>query len=550
MSRKRLIILLAAVSAVLLVLSNIPLIYGFLHHVPGRRFMGIVAGVRDSNFYFMMMQQADSLRFFLQNKFAPGEPNVIYHGFFWIPLGIIGRLFSGGYLWIYHLARAAATILFVPVAWYFVSRFFEEGNRWKLAPKIAALLIICFGAGAGWIPMLGYFRTGVMSFVPADIATPEASSFYTLLTFPHLALALILIALSFALLQESVSKGAVTPAIAAGLCGFVLGFIHVVNLVVIFAVLAAYAGISLLFQRQKMPARATIAFAAISIWPVAYYVYLSLMHPDLLPQVPVRSPSPLAYLAGFAPLLILSSFYVIKTILQKRLANGDLLLLCWISVNALMLYSNPLLKQEARAVLGLQLPLAVLAARGIFEGVLPALGIYDAEAGVQQKKTVGAAVAIFLVIFTFPSSICNMFDRVERVKAHPEAFSLADDEYEALIFLRNQSGGGVVLSGDIIGNYIPRMTGKCSWLGQYDLPSHTSRLQSARLFFSGILPKQEAEKFLRDNDIEFIYYGREEGAMGHFQAAQALNLEEVFHKGAVAVYRYGGAPASGADQHL
>jgi len=288
-SRKRIIVFLAAVSAALLLLSNLPLLYGCLQHVPGRRFMGIVAGVRDANFYFMMMQQTDSCRLFLENKFASGEPNIIYHGFFWIPLGLLARLLQVDLVLVYHGARIIATIIFVPAAWYLVSRFTE-----KPAEKVAGLLIICFGAGAGWIQMARYYRTGAMAFAPADIATPEASSFFTLMTFPHLSVSLILIALSFALIRESVSRDRIFAALIAGICGFVLGFIHVVNLVVMFAVLAAYAGISLLVMKRKMPLRAAIAFGAVSIWPVAYYVYLTLVYPDLLPQAPVRSPGPAA----------------------------------------------------------------------------------------------------------------------------------------------------------------------------------------------------------------------------------------------------------------
>jgi hypothetical protein len=531
-SSRRTILLLLAVTAGLLAGANIPLLYGLLQHLPGRRFMGIVAGVRDTNFYFMMMEQADSWRLLLENKFAAGEPNTIYHGFFWALLGRIAHLFGVSNVVAFHAARAAAIILFVPVTWYLVSRFLTSK-----AERVAALLMICFGAGAGWIWMLNYYRTGVMASAPVDIATPEASSFFTLMSFPHLALALALIGLIFALVGAAISENKLRFALGAGLCGLALGFIHAVNLVVIFAALAVYVAASAVLKKQTRPLRVAIAFGAVAVWPVAYYLYLSLIHPVLLPQLPVRSPAPAAYLVGFAPFLVLSLLYAFSLAKKRALSNKDLLLLCWAVVNFLLLYSYPLISQEARAVLGMQLPLAMLAASGIFQVVLPALGLGRVEGQNARKAAAGLVVAALLVIFTFPSSFCNMIERVSRLRARPEAFSLTHDEYEALRFLREQSGEGVVLSGEVIGNYAPGLTGKYSWLGQYDLPSRDNRYRLAKVLFAEITRDDEREDLLRDNGIEFIYHGPEEREMGDLAPENLSYLERIFSSESVSVYR-------------
>jgi len=117
------------------------------------------------------------------------------------------------------------------------------------------------------------------------------------------------------------------------------------------------------------------------------------------------------------------------------------------------------------------------------------------------------------------------------------AFSLSDDEYEALLFLKNIPGKGSVLSGDGIGNYVPGMTGKYSWLGQYDLPSHDSRYRMAKIFFAEATPQVQRENFLNSGGIGFVYYGREERFIGRFDPAGAPYLERVFQNQSVAVYQ-------------
>jgi hypothetical protein len=186
-------------------------------------------------------------------------------------------------------------------------------------------------------------------------------------------------------------------------------------------------------------------------------------------------------------------------------------------------------------VLGLQLPLAVLSARAIFEVVLPIAGIQFNKS--MRKTTAGVALAALIVLFTFPSSFCNILERVSRLRQYPEAFSLAEDEYDALRFLQNEKGKGIVLSGDVVGNYIPGMTGKNSWLGQYDLPSHDSRYRMAKIFFVETTPLVERSNFLKNSGIGFVFYGWEERAMGMFNPASVPYLERIFQNQSVAIFR-------------
>lgn len=522
---------LPLVTLALLILTNIPLLCGYLKQPPGLKFMGIIAGVRDTNFYFMMMQQADGWSPILRNYFAPGEPDTIYHGFFWFFLGKIQTALGLGEVTAYHAARTAATILFVPAAYYLICRFLRSA-----AERMVALVLLSFGAGAGWIWLLRYYRTGNISFVPVDIGTPEASSFFTLMTFPHLSFALVLIVLCVALFEDSVSKQKTRPALAAGGCGLALGFIHAVNLVIICAALAVFSLASLAFLKQRQPLRSTIVFGAVSVWPIVYYGVLMLTQSELLPHLPVRSPAPAAYAAGFAPYILLSAIRVGALVRSRTLPREDLFLICWAITNALLLYSYPLLSQEGRAVLGLQIPLVLLSVRSLFAHVFPSLGLIP-ETRMPTRRLPAAAVVAALLVFTIPTTFCNIFERVSRLAEHPESFSLTQSEYEALLFLRDAPGDGVVLSGDWVGNYVPRIARKYSWLGQYDLPSHDKRLEAARTFFAKATTPSSRREILKANNIAFVFYGGDERTLGAFDPDEADFLTRVFARDGTRVYR-------------
>lgn len=528
----RISVFLLLVIIVFVSLSNIPLIYGYLNQPADLKFMGIIAGVRDANFYFMMMRQAEGWRPILENYFAAGEPNAIVHGFFWFFLGKLSKALGTGCLPTYHAARVAAAMVFVPVAWYLVSRFLSS-----TAERVTALMMLVFGAGGGWVFMLSHFRGEAMRFVPVDVGTPEASSFFTLMTFPHLSFALILIGLCFALLKDSFSEGKTPLAVIAGACGIVLGFIHAVNLVVIFAVLAVFTIASIIFLRDSRPIRPMVIFGALSVWSIAYYAYLAIARPELLPQAPVRSPTPLAYLVGFAPFVVLSAIHIARLVRGRTLPRGDLLLICWAAANSLLLYSYPALSQEARAVLGLQMPLVILSTRGIFSALLPALGLKGQMGAGDSKRLAGTLLTALIVVFTFPATFCNIIERVSRLEHYPEVFSLRRDEYAALQFLERRPEGGAVLSADWVGNYVPRLTGRHSYLGQYDLPSHDTRLRRATEFFSERTAPSARRDFLKRSGIGFVYRGRDERTLGRFDPGEAPYLELIFEKGGVSVYR-------------
>jgi hypothetical protein len=336
---------------------------------------------------------------------------------------------------------------------------------------------------------------------------------------------------------DAVESEKIKPALWAGVCALVVGFIHAFNLVVICAALALFAAASLALKRDRSPMRPAVAVACFAVWPIAYYTYITLAMPGLLPVGAVRSPTPLAYLVGFGPLVLVGAVRCVALIRTRELPRPDLFLLCWIVANSALLYSYPILSQEARAVLGLQLPLATLAVRALFMDILPALGAeWEAQEPGRRKALAWVVVMIFVGV-ALPTTIYNVVDRSLRLKNHPELFSLAHGDTGVLERLRGLPEG-VVLSGDRIGSYIPRVARKWAFMGQYNYPSYERRMGSIEEFFSEATPDARRYEILSANGIDYVYYGWQERKIGGFNPEDADYLQLIYNHKNTGVYLY------------
>lgn len=522
---------ICSVVVVLLAFSNIPLLYGYIHKTPGLRFMGIFAGVRDANVYFMMMIQGIGASPIIENYFRPGEPNTIYHGLFWFFLGKLACWFHAPNLAMYHACRIAATITFVPLFYWGTARFLSSA-----AERLTALVVVCFGAGAGWLLMILRHQQYNLPFLPADVWTPEASAFYSLMAFPHTAISLNLILLCMVLAWDAIDSERAKPAWAAGLCGLILGFINAFQLLVVCFGLMIFLPASTLLRYDKASFRPGIIFGSLAVWPLGYYTFILIARPGALPGAVVRSPTPLAYLVGFGPVILLGLVRIVFLLRSRNLPRSDLFLFCWIIASSILMYSYPVLTQEARAVLGIQLPLGILAVRSLFLDILPAFRLDLRGQRPGPRRKMAAVIVSAFVIFALPSSFYNVFDRVARLKNYPESFSLTNDEYEALEYLRGVRGNDIVISGEWVGIYVPRVARKRVWVGQYDYPSYKERIEFIKKFFGGSIPDIQHYEMLRDRNIRFVFYGSDERRLGGSELGKAPYLVRLFKKGIVEIY--------------
>ena len=85
---------------------------------------------------------------------------------------------------------------------------------------------------------------------------------------------------------------------------------------------------------------------------------------------------------------------------------------------------------------------------------------------------------------------------------------LANDDSNALQFLKTLPRGKVVLSLPFIGNYIPRESGQTAYIGHWAETLHfNEKIGPVFNFYSGKMSTKQARVWLKENRINYVLFG-------------------------------------------
>jgi hypothetical protein len=178
----------------------------------------------------------------------------------------------------------------------------------------------------------------------------------------------------------------------------------------------------------------------------------------------------------------------------KRRSRNDLFLLAWIfGLLAILVLPNPAGDLRRRFFDGLYLALVVLAARGLYEALLPRLASARAQALVPFAWVAFSAVgSSFLILAPLANATNPMY-------------SLTAAQYDALTWLDSQPPG-VVLSSPAMGLYIPAYTSDTVYVGHYDETyGYYVKAQAAYDAFSGT---RDLADFAAQNGVRYVVWTR------------------------------------------
>src|SRR5512135_2319236 len=109
---------------VVLVVTSLPYVYGYLSTPPDKQFMGIMLDVPDHVQYFSWMRELSTANL-ASNKLTP-EPNApVFFNLLWWSLGRLGALLGWGYPLVFQMLRVVATVLFLALVYRMCSWFFK-----------------------------------------------------------------------------------------------------------------------------------------------------------------------------------------------------------------------------------------------------------------------------------------------------------------------------------------------------------------------------------------------------------------------------------------
>ncbi len=511
-----------ALAAVALVtVSSLPYLVGWAVTPDDAHFTALMVNPLDGHSYVAKMRQglAGAWRFRL--VFTPEQQNGAYLFLLHLGLGHLARLTGWSLVAVYHGARVIAGGWLLAVIYRFVALLADDRRR-----RRQAWLLVSVSSGLGWLvaPLTGYLTS--------DLWVPEAFVFYSILDTLHfpLAIALMLVTLG-ALARPDREPGWGHALVAAG-ASVGLGIVQPFGVIPVYGTLGVWWGLRWLRDR-RVPWRAVGWSVVAGLVAVAYPLYgvMAIRADPVLAEWSAQNqtPSPPVWdwLLSFGLLTALAAPGV--GVALRRRTDSDLLLLAWVIAAGVGMYA-PLALQR-RLALGLQVPVALLAATGWEEVFRPRLRVHSRRLMLATTMGLAALTNVFLMAMLVLAALGS-----------EPRFYLSDGEWRALEWLREEVGRGqVVLCAPETGMFVP------AWAGQrvvYGHPFETvnaeRRKAQVEAFWAGEMTTLEREVFLRENRVRYVLVGPRELALGAGELGSRGAGDLVFETDDVRVYRVNG----------
>ncbi len=524
------------VSALVLILTGLPYLYGYLSAPADRVFMGIALGTPDTNQYFAWLR-AFTRSFLIPNTLTPEPNEAVFFNLLWWLLAQGVRYLGMSHLLAFHLLRVVAGAAFLFTAYLFCAMCLES-PRWRKT----AFLIIAVGTGFGWVWVVGKYLTGRLPY-PLDVYIVEPNSFQAIMAFPHFSLAAGLILAVFGLVILGYERRQWRYPLAAAIVAFILGWSHAYDLLLIYAVVGVFALI--LWLRDGWSPHLLLyplIIVLISCAPALYSVYLTSAFPlwrDVLAQfvnADAWTPDPFHLLIVLGVPFILALFTFDGLVPLRERPLRELFLKTWFVVNFFVAYFP--VSYQIHYLNGWQVPIAILATMGFYRRVVPWL-----------QDRLGAALrapvrwerwaTVFLILTVIPTNVYLLAWRFVDLSRHQPPYYLHRDEVAALRWLEaNTSPDDVVLSGFDVGQYIPGVAGNRAFLGHWAMTAGIyDKQERVAAFFNPDTPDEERRDTLCRFGVRYIFYGLKERELGSLPAGWLPYLEAVFQTPQVTLYR-------------
>jgi hypothetical protein len=537
---RREILAVVGIAVVVVAISSVPYLLGYLSATPHTEFGGFVIYLEDSFSYLAKMQQGawDGWRYRI--PFTTEEHHGAYLYTFYVALGKLSASLHLSLILTYQLARVVAGLAMLLSAYLFISVFLETREA-----RLTAYLLVCFSSGLGWLVLLLTRSSTLWGLPPMDFWLYEAYSLFTLLTFPHASAAVAMLLAFFLLALRYLTTFHFATLLWSILALLGLCVIHPFMALPVDGALGVYAML-LLVVRRRLPRR---EFPAILIWAltpiplIAYYlsafasdpVFRSWSAQNILPTPPL-----IHVVLGYGLVLMLAMVGTVRVIRQRT--EKQLLLVAWAS-SALLLAYAPFALQR-RMVEGLHVPLCVLAAVGLLEFLLPrALGSewLTRFARWRGYRTDGLRrfLVFSIIVATFPSNLYLLASASSIALRHDPGLFYERYEVDAIDWLKdNTRRSDPVLASYKIGRLIPARAGNMVFVGHsIETVQFERKIELAANFFQADTSDDFRRALLIEYGVRYVFHGPRERQLGDFDPWTCEYLTPAYHNPKVTIYR-------------
>lgn len=554
--------IIGACSFFLVALSFIPTLFEYSRcsSVPSHRTVLLEHNyLFDYNFYLSRIRQGIEGRWTVTEKYYnhPHQSSLLQVVYLW--MGKIGSVFHLQAPAVYHLMRAVfgflllfltgllATFL-VTGRWGYLAYFFAGtagswpvlvGNGWR------------FGTHMGWWSVI--------------------DSLQRITTLPHVLIGQIFLVLFvwrfsfFDSLSPTLSRSPrLLRMVIWGLLGLLAGIIFPPTLIIVYMIFAVVSVLELILTRAGKTTSSVKNWIRSMLLPrIVFFllsapslVYLQLMM-KITPwsalalfDIEHRIPLPYAdYALALGPMLPLGMLGLIVALFRRERAL--LGLVAWIiSVGLLCAIfehvptQSPLRFTEAL----IHVPLGILTAYLFFtmwqfSGTWKRVPQLVARGGILLAMTtiilLGASVMGSMVFWLTDEKTAKGMGTWKVPIANQLVYPL-NDFMDGVYFLRDNAPREAVVLGYVtVGNYIPAYAGHYVYIGHANTPDEDEKEVIVREFFSGKMPSEDAQKFLQEERISYIFFGpQEKEVSGGFDVGKQYGfLHPVYTNAEVVIYR-------------
>ncbi len=494
-----------------LLLAGIPYIIAWIAAGPRYTFGGLLFDPVDGYTYLAKMGEGWSgqWRFTLPYTADPGQG--AYINLVYLFLGHLARLTTLPIIVVYHLARLAGGLFLVLALFrFFKTTFNNDETVWT------AVLLALFGSGLGWIGLIfGKFTS--------DLWVAEAYPLLSLLTNPHfpISFGLMLWLLAEVGTPFSIKNGWLTALLALLLAIISPFCIAITGLV--------WAGMALWDQIEIRPFRvqlsrwARLACFLIGGLPMVVYQVWAISTDPILAgwnsQNVTPAPPVYDFLLSFSPALILAAaggYFVLK----MKIRPGRIFLV-WVVMAVLLLYFP--FNLQRRFLVGLYVPVAGLAILGLNE--------------IRARSWMGFKwIGKLLIPASLPTVLIIFILALYGTFIHDPKLYLTHNEVEAFAWInRATPKNALILAGPDTGLVIPAFTGRRVIYGHpFETVNAVQEKAGVINYFSGGEPLDQAESYIAQRKVQYIYNGPAEKAIG--KPVDIQQYHQVFQNAEVTIY--------------
>ena len=515
-------------TAVLVTVASVPYLVGYLNAPPGGAFTGDAVHTTIVDFYSHLAKMQIGLRgeWLYRILFTSDEHPGLLIQTFYVALGHLARVMGASPVLVYHLARVVFTAAMAVTIWLFVARFLaDDRTRWT------AFLLATITGGLGWaLYFLAPAQTAQIS--PIEFWLLDAYTFLCALTFPHFPAVVAGLLAFFLAADRWLRVPGWRPIPLLTLLGLLVGWIQPFDMLLTALVLAALTGWAVARgAMRRAQALMLMPVAGVHLLVVGYHYLAMTSHPvwdAFNAQNITLSPPPLYYLFGYFWLLVPA---VVGLIHAWRKREARLLLpVVWVGLTAALVYAP--LQMQRRFLMGVQVPLAVLAAAGLAQ-----IDRWWLKQGWSPRWWGQVWLAGLLLSAATHVALLTMTIRTANPEDRPALYLTADD-LAALDWLRDQPPDTVILGAFSTGGKAAAYTGRRTYLGHwYETGDYQGRKARVQAFFQPAgMTDAERLRLLEEAGINYIWHDDAARALGDWSPDAAAFLRLVFHSGAVAVY--------------